>query len=767
MHCFQTDYENVKFWKSNKMRKGYYTNRSEYNKGVTKIKLETSKKRLQKGTEDEAHVVENSITLSKVAYKEKVSTKGVGQYVPSQNKYSRMATPKINFTDVKPVMVQLPIQLNRSPYLKHVDRDRMPEIALKMPKTHSVTLPKKKSHFLHQDHYKRWIKNASSYFPVEVKESSVPHHPKVKCKSPSPQNMNATRKHVGSPPQSPSAKLKRIKSAPQSTSAKSNTVSEHSSGKSFNFLKDVMEYQTSERSSKSKAKKRRAKSSTARKVNNVQNEKDNSANLQVNETNFKNNAQLNPIRKGSAQYGNQGKRIGSAASSVRFSEDTKSGFYDDTKSIADSDIVSVSTLTSVGISNLFHKYESSDNEDETISVNRNETFSPEVHPSDSASQVGMPTSRFMDDMTQTSELSFKERERIKQNNKKLLSQRNEFTEEVRRLHKELLDFKLQCQKEASTYSSRIQQEKQKVKQYKEKAKEHTKHVNFSEVDELKLEKLQLETLQDENALLKRNQELLDMEQNLLLKEEEIEKKNQEIKDFEEDINELEGVLNRRLLMTKKKEMEVLALDEEMNRLREVMRNKKQNVEENYQSEEVEMERRTAATRWKIIRENLLNKTFTMEKKMKEYKAGMAEADKTVNNLNGKVDDLMERLRKREQKIKDLETQLELTVQQVIANNKDSIQSPAAPITRRQRSSQESNILRNERSSRVPLFSRSLSRYSLPVERINVESKIPPEFVKNSDINRIPPGFMKNDNLKNEMKHKKVSDRLNSGACVIS
>ncbi len=765
MHCFQTDYENVKMWKSNKMKRGFYTNRSEYNKGVTKIKLESSRKRLQKGSEDESDVVENSITLSKVAYKEKHSTKGPSQ----QSGHTRVGTPKISFEDVKPVMVQLPIQLNRSPYLRYVDRERMPEIGFKMPPSLSDTFPrtKKKSHFLNQDHYQRWIKNAQYYFPVEFKESSVPQHPKVKCKGSKSQNSKAKR--VGSAPQSPSAKLQRINSAPQSQSSKGNTytVSENSTGKSLNFLKDVMEYQTSERSSnKSKIKKKRPKSNVARKTAEATKGKEMSANQQVKEPNSISDGRISPIRKGSALSERQMKRIGSAASSVRFAEDTKSGFYDDTKSIADSDIVSVSTLTSLGISNLYHKYESSDNEDETISVNRNETFSPEVHPSDSASQVGMPTGRFLDDMTQTSELSFKEREKIRQNNKKMLSQRIEFNEEVKRLHKELLEFKLQCQKEASEYSSRIQRERQRVKQYKEKAKEHTKHVNFSELDELQFEKLQLETLQDENALLKRNQDLIDMEQNLLLKEEEIGKKNQEIKEFEEEINELESVLNRRLLMTKKKEMEVLALDEEMNRLREVMRNKKQNVEENCQSEEVEMEQKTAAVRWKMIRENLLNKTFSMERKMKEYKAGMVEADKTVNGLNGKVDELVERLKKREQKIKDLKTQLELTVQQVIANNKDSINSPPAPITR-QRSNQGSNILRSDKGSRITPFSRRLLRSSLPVERIDVESKIPPEFQKNSEINRVPPGFMKSDNLKNEMRQRKVSDRLNSGACVIS
>ncbi|KAL8619646.1 hypothetical protein ACOMHN_019701 [Nucella lapillus] len=164
-------------------------------------------------------------------------------------------------------------------------------------------------------------------------------------------------------------------------------------------------------------------------------------------------------------------------------------------------------------------------------------------------------------------------------------------------------------------------------------------------------------------------------------EEKLTTRQTDLMDYEKEILEVETMLNQRQAICERRQSALLALDEELQSLREDIFNKKENLKSD---SDTNVER--ARKNWDLVRRHLTDKQAMLEAAVQRYRTQIASSnaalgakDTLVAHLQKQLRETHETLKAKEKKVNHLENKLVLATEEMhVLNNSRQNSGPHPP-----------------------------------------------------------------------------------------
>ncbi|XP_050406315.1 lamin-like protein isoform X2 [Patella vulgata] len=240
--------------------------------------------------------------------------------------------------------------------------------------------------------------------------------------------------------------------------------------------------------------------------------------------------------------------------------------------------------------------------------------------------------------------------------------RKMFREEIMRLRQETEDFRIMCLKQ-------IEKQKKAVEKHRRRSLSQVTDRQSMTNETLPELESELQGLSQSMEYLQHKQIVLDKEADLLNREEDIEKKQKHLEDYEQEIQDVEIMLRHRKALCDRRQVALITLDEELNKLKHEIEETKDQMEKDGIDTTTASER--AKQNWEMLRRNMMDKQNVLESTVQKYRSELASAasrmvgkDILIQKLQEQLKDQEDVLKVKDKKLKNLELKLELALTEI-------------------------------------------------------------------------------------------------------
>ncbi|ELT96728.1 hypothetical protein CAPTEDRAFT_222485 [Capitella teleta] len=265
-------------------------------------------------------------------------------------------------------------------------------------------------------------------------------------------------------------------------------------------------------------------------------------------------------------------------------------------------------------------------------------------------------------------------------------------EEESVITEDLIEYRKKCKEELEELSAKLRAFKNECKAELRRDRRgscHGEEISSAdasiEMQEKRLSKL-LEQIEQEQELLEKKNSLLELEENLTGKEEELHEKEDNLMSQEKEIDDIEGFLQRRYHLAKKKEEEIQELEQMIRKVKLDQEAEADKIDCQAKDEKVSIKKSVAVKNWDIIQQSLIENQSSLQTQLYQAKAELSKSESRENDkarilqaLNEQISNLEHDQRKKDKRIKDLEQHLAMQVELSLRDRECASLSSISPL----------------------------------------------------------------------------------------